>query len=477
MAKILSVYTPGQGLDLMRDKVIADNVGLTNFEQGSRIRALFEAVSLIASTTGLDFMDAVRLTIPIALYEGLNFTKIAKTSSIGALRYFRLPIFYINYTGSDSSVELDISATQLTLTTSGTPGDDITLAFSTYPKSDDLVSQINAHANYNAYAVNNQNVDSNTLYQYSSSEIKGTYNYLNQVDTRDVVIAGLPAVFIGASSLASIDSIVFQTTTTGNITSGDATSGQIDAQALEAGTSGNIIAGAIDTLNGKGNMSSPINGADYVKNDAAFSGGDDEEADEARATRFSTTIQGLNAGTRRGIEAAILEIPGIKSVSVRPNDPQYGTITIVADDGTGNLSAALQAEILKVVDGDPNDIVNYPGKRAAGVTANIVPPVVVPVPITVLVQRIGTVSDETEIKTFVKSAIENYVNTRRLGDDVVISKIIEEGRKAHPAVYDIPSTAITPSSNVPIGTDEIARTAGTTGVVVTVNVQTLATIP
>ena len=59
MTAILSNYTPDQHYDLARNKVIADNVGLTNFNEGSNTRAILEAVGIIASAIGFDFLDCL----------------------------------------------------------------------------------------------------------------------------------------------------------------------------------------------------------------------------------------------------------------------------------------------------------------------------------------------------------------------------------------------------------------------------------
>ena len=313
------------------------------------------------------------------------------------------------------------------------------------------------------------------LFNYSSVEIKAVSNHLNIADTRDIMPTSAPVVSVPISSRVSVDNQSFSTTASGTIPVGDATSAPIATQAELAGTTGNILAGAIDTLAGKGTINTAITGVEHVKNDSAYSGGENEESDADRAVRFQVFVQGLAKHNVIGIQSAVLNIQGIKSVSVRNNFPAAGVVTVVADDGTGNLSGAQITEIQKVLDGDPDDLVNFPGVLAAGITANVEAPTVIAVNVVISVFRVGSTSDETEINTFVQSAIENYINTRKLGDDVVLNKIREIAMSAHPAVYDV--TITTPVANTSISASELSRTGSGTGATVDVTVVTLESVP
>lgn len=472
MAEILKAYTPQQLYELQRDKVIADNVGLTNFNEGSRVRSILEAVALIASSTQFDFLEGLRQSIPIALFDGLEFSRKSASNSSGFIRLFRLPLFYMTYTGSDSSNTITINSTTLTTTTSGTPADDLSITFSSFPTVQDLVNEINTNSAYTAVVVgNNGGEDTTQLYTYSAKEIVGTANHLNTANSRDIMLLGNVGVVLPAALQVSVNDLVFQTTSGSNILAGDATSLPIALSSLTPGTIGNIIVNALDSLNGKGFISSAINGADYVINDSVFAGGENEENEEERSERFKIYVQGINRSTVIGIQAAVLEIDGIKSVTVRENFPQAGQFTVVADDGTGSLSAAQISEIIKVLDGDPDDLINFPGARAAGVTANVSAPAVIGVDVTIAIIRIGQISDETEIILNVKSAIEKYVNTRKIGDDVVLNEIRAISMAAHPANYDL--SVSLPTANVPIDSSSLARTGSGTGGLVAVTVNTL----
>lgn len=474
MAEITRNLTPDQNYQLMRNQVIAANVGLTNFNEGSDTRALLESVGLIVSIYGNDAIERTRKSIPIALYEGLKFYKKSATQSSGFLRFFRKPIFYITYTGADSSVLLSISSTQLTLTTSSTPADNMTVDFATYPTLDAVVAQIDGHASYAAIKVTDSSLSN--LYNYSSVEIVGTLNYLQTNNTRDITDSGAGLITILSGAQASIGDVIIQTTAAGSILAGESTSGQIAAQSVQTGDLAdvNISVNAIDTLNGSGTLISS-NVGDYVINDSAFANGQAEETETERAERFWTTIQGLHGGTVLGIEADVLKITTIKSCKLIVKYPSNGYNTVVADDGTGSLSVAQIDEIYKTIYGDINDFANYPGKGVAGITYNIQAPTLQVVNFAYTITRVGTITDSTEITNAVQTVIEQYVNTRRLGDDVVLAEIVKRAKASHPAIYDFVLTS--PVANVSIADFTIARTGAGVGGTLTPTVVTLTALP
>lgn len=478
MSEILNVYTPEQLAKFMRDKILADNVGLTNFNEGSNIQSELEAVSLIVSSQGYDYLEALRLAIPLALRTGLGFTAKGAQSASGFFRLFRLPIFYVTYSGADGDVQMTNNGSQLDFVTSGTPADDFTVDFATFNTVQKVIDEINSQSNYSATLVpgkDSSQAPSSLLYPYTNKQIVGASNYLNLSDTLDLTTSSDALVPIPINATLSIEDLRFSSTSSSQIAAGEATSPPIPANCFTAGVVGNIAANAINTLQGKGTISSSISGVEHAINDSAFAGGINKESEDQATRRFQTEIQGLHAGVEFSMEAAVLAIPDVKGVSIRKNFPSAGQNTVIADDGTGALSPSLLAEIQKVLDGDPNDMENYPGFAAAGITNNVEAPTVVPVDVTVVLTRVSTLSDETEIKNAVQTAIEQYTNSLKLGDNVVRSRIIEVSRAAHPAIYDV-SLSI-PATNVAISPSEIARTGSGSGAAVTVNLNTLADKP
>ena len=465
MADILKTYTAEQLYTMYRNYLLSKGVGLTDFNSGAKIRALIESNSEITSSIGMDFKEALYKAIPIALYEGFGFTKTDAVKAIGYLRLYREPALYISYSGSGSSAKITSTATNIESAVVGAPGDAFDFDYTTYDEIGDIVSQIDALGNWSATLVKDSSVASDTIYQYTSEEVVGATNYLN-ASGLDITLDDAIEIDIPTGYSVSIDSKTILTTADGTLEAGDS-SVTIAAQVQTAGITGNISASAVDTVNGKGYINSSIDGIEQVINDSAFSGGAAEETDDNRKTRFSETVNALNAGTEDGIVTAIKGITGVRSVGMRTSYPFKGTNTIIVDDGSGAISTTLQAAVEKVLYGDASDITNYPGKNAAGIGYNIVAPTIVPVDIAILVYRLPNVNvDLTEIGTDVKTAVEQYVNTRALGENVLLSEIVRVGKNSNAAAYDL--TISSPSDNVAISENEFAKTGTGTGGTVTV---------
>jgi len=129
----------------------------------------------------------------------------------------------------------------------------------------------------------------------------------------------------------------------------------------------------------------------------------------------------------------------------------------------------LQASLEKVLYGDPNDLTNYPGKNAEGIGYNLVAPSINAVNVGVSVTRLPNVNvDLTEIQTDVQTAIEQYINTRSLEENVLISEIYRVGKNSNAAAYDM--IVNSPLANVPISDNEFAKTGSGTGASVSVTV-------
>jgi len=469
MSIILKVYTKDQLFDMFKGKILSDNVGLTDFNSGSKIRTLLESNSEIISAISIDHKEAIYKAIPIALYEGFGFEKIPALSSSGFIRPYRKPAIWIKYTGSGTSAKVTTNATDISSAVIGAPADAFSFDYATYDKTSDIVTAIDALSNWSATLV--KDVNSDTLYQYNAEEVIGSMNYLYG-DGFDLMLSTDPAITVPVGYSVTIDNNTILTTSEQTILAGD--SGvQCPAEFQTEGTVGNISANSIDTAQGKGYINSVIDGIENVINDTAFSGGATEETDEQRKTRFSESVNSLNAGTKDGILSAIRTIAGVRSAGMRTSFPFKGTNTIIVDDGTETISAELLAAVEKVLYGDPNDIINYPGKNAEGIGYTITAPTIVDVNISVSVLRLPNVSvDLTEISTDVQTSIEQYVNTRGLGENVLLSEIIRVAKNSNAAVYDI--TISSPLSNIAISENEFSKTgSGTSGTVnVTVSIAT-----
>jgi hypothetical protein len=110
----------------------------------------------------------------------------------------------------------------------------------------------------------------------------------------------------------------------------------------QPGSNGNVGAATI------GLISSTMPGVDTVTNPAAFSNGFDTEADDSVKSRFALAVAGRGGGTVASIQSAVANLKvGMTSV-VLPNQDlagnfMPGVVSVVVDDGSGNISSDLLA--------------------------------------------------------------------------------------------------------------------------------------
>ncbi len=111
----------------------------------------------------------------------------------------------------------------------------------------------------------------------------------------------------------------------------------------------------------------------------------------------------------------------------------------------------LVAEVQKVLEGDPNDSVNFPGVKAAGIFLAVEAPIIK----RITVRATITAEDrftEADISPGVRRAIEDYINARRIGEDVIRSKMIDVAHNIS-GVRDI--TITDPTSNITVLENEL----------------------
>lgn len=108
----------------------------------------------------------------------------------------------------------------------------------------------------------------------------------------------------------------------------------------------------------------------------------------------------------------------------------------------------------KIVDGDPNDRVNYPGYRAAGILVIVATPqILIQVIELSIVVKEGY--DSNDVETSVRAAIKSYINTLGISGDVQRNEIIRIV-KGTSGVNDL--TITLPPANVTVLDEQMART-------------------
>jgi uncharacterized phage protein gp47/JayE len=111
----------------------------------------------------------------------------------------------------------------------------------------------------------------------------------------------------------------------------------------------------------------------------------------------------------------------------------------------------LVAEVQKVLEGDSDDAVDYPGVKAAGIFLAVEAPVLKRVTINASITAEDRFTEDDLIPS-VRRAVENYINSRKIGEDVIRSKVIDVAHDVD-GVKDIIVTI--PSSNIVVLENEL----------------------
>jgi uncharacterized phage protein gp47/JayE len=125
--------------------------------------------------------------------------------------------------------------------------------------------------------------------------------------------------------------------------SGSTASMNVLVQAVNYGTQGNVLAGAISLL------SSSIPGIDYCLNAAAFTNALNAESDAAFRTRFALYINTRSLTTALAVQYAATSVQQGVSCDVVAGAPGTGSSTVYVDDGSGATPSGTIAQILTAV--------------------------------------------------------------------------------------------------------------------------------
>lgn len=217
-----------------------------------------------------------------------------------------------------------------------------------------------------------------------------------------------------------------------------------DIMATTAGSSHNLDALSIDSNEGQGNILLDDEFTyDRVYNPTAIIGGNDGETDSERAERFMDYVKSFYRSTLSGIRYAVRTTPGVKDYYVFDNvDPvtnqeSPGWINILLSDGTNTVSESVIQAVRDRINGIEGDS-DYPGYRAGGTRLSVSKLNIVPVNIFYEIE-IDENSDSTDamVISAVNTAIMNYVNGLKNGQDVLIDTVKAVGLTATNNIYRI----------------------------------------
>lgn len=111
----------------------------------------------------------------------------------------------------------------------------------------------------------------------------------------------------------------------------------------------------------------------------------------------------------------------------------------------------LIAQVQKVMEGDVEDPVTYPGVKAAGILLSVEQPIIKRITVVASITAADGFT-ESDLAPLVQRAIESYITSLRIGKDVVVSKIIDAAF-AVTGLADI--RVVSPVSNVVVLESEL----------------------
>lgn len=253
---------------------------------------------------------------------------------------------------------------------------------------------------------------------------------------------------IPTGTKVSSGSFMFVTTQQGSISSNEINSNEIPVQAVDIGLSYNVAANTITSLDSL--LPSDIVS---VSNPKKCTGGTDTETETEMLARFKQYINGLQGTNVYGLKSRILDLQGVRSVSVDEHFPLIDDIfnaTVYVDDGTGGLTPELKLAVEDAINGDDTQV--NQGARAAGINIRVLNATAVPVSVncTVYVYRVETATAMFEIR----NAIEEQINGLGINENVTITDLILRLRRLS---YVKDCVITTPEENIEIGINQIAR--------------------
>lgn len=258
-------------------------------------------------------------------------------------------------------------------------------------------------------------------------------------------------VVIPMNTRISNGTLVFITNSATVIKKDEINSAVVEAQAENIGVEYNVLPNTLTQID----SSVPLDVV-TVTNPSKAEKGANEESESEMLARFKEYINGLQGSNEYGIRYGVRQLPGVRSVGLKEHFPPKNNVynfTVYIDDGTGNMTDELREEVHREIYGDNTSL--YPGRKACGINVDILPASVVQIDINVTCTIYRT-AIETANKD-IKDAIEDLINGKGIGEDIILTDIILKLRKIG-YITDVSELLINGfPKNIAIGEDSIAR--------------------
>lgn len=209
---------------------------------------------------------------------------------------------------------------------------------------------------------------------------------------------------------------------------------QAAAQAVEAGTAGNVGAGSVLSM-----AVAPV-GVGRVTNPAPFTGGVDQEEDEALRKRVLESFQRLPNGANAAFyQQGALSFPQVAAAQVIPRSRGVGTVDVVIATASGLPDADLISQVQAY----------FEQRREIAVDVSVQAPVPKDVDVTVQIKA-KEGRDPALVQQRTEGALTNWFSGDQLGRDVLraeLGKVIFEVEGVENYTLTAPATDV----NVAVG--------------------------
>ncbi len=108
-------------------------------------------------------------------------------------------------------------------------------------------------------------------------------------------------------------------------------------------------------------------------------------------------------------------------------------------------------QVQRVLEGDLDDPLNFPGVKAAGIFLRVEAPTAVEITVRATLSAIEGFA-EADLADPVRRSIENYINGRKIGEDIIVSKMIDVAHNIN-GVRDV--RIVEPLANIVILEDQL----------------------
>jgi uncharacterized phage protein gp47/JayE len=439
-------------LDEMKADAISGATGLTDFNDGSIIMTIFEAIARPMEQAYIDTRNGYTNNLRAIPYSVFDFKQKAGQKATVDVKFTRNAAKDTASTipsgtriSNGSLVFITTSVATIAAATKAT----VNLVFSRSETGSEIIipsgtKVCDSSENIIFITTEDGKIESGELQSASiaAQSEKTGIEYNVAADTLTTIKSSLPS---------EITSVNNPNAATGG-TNGAIESNSVGAIAENIGLEYNVAKNTIRTI--ESNLSAEIVGVD---NAAPAVGGTDAETQTQMLRRFKYYINGLQGSNRYGIMAGVLGIEGVRSVSI---EEYFGTLyqgiynfTVYVDDGTGSLTPQLKNQIEDLINGD--DTEENPGLRAAGTNAFVTNATAYPITIalTATIYRV----EEARIRNDIQVKLQEYINGLGIHENVILSSIIVL-LKQIPGITDISGLTLNGGTdNIIVSVSQIAR--------------------